>query len=262
MKICFIGASHLPAMESAWPAMRDQGAERSVAAGFLFSTFEELVIADGVLGGSPQRRKVMHAAGRLAEVSLAEWDAFVIVGAFKFKDALEVYDGYRGESYTSVSAARGVVPQLVSDACFELAMLGKMRAFRAYRFAQALRPATVAPILLLPAPLFRAGVLDYPRHRPRFAPLREGQDEIRLVAAWRRAMDILAGTSFDVIQQAPETLESPALTRDVYSIGTAMPRAGTGRTAPIYDTTHMTTAYGAIMMQRCLEWARSSMLVG
>lgn len=136
------------------------------------------------------------------------------------------------------------------------------RPFREYGSSQALRSATVAPILLLPTPLFRAGVLDHPRCRARFAPPREGQDEVRLVAAWRRAIDILVGTSFDVIQQAPETLESPGLTRDVYSIGTAMPRAGTGRTAPIYGTTHMTTAYGAIMMQCCLEWARSSMLVG
>jgi len=41
-----------------------------------------------------------------------------------------------------------------------------------------------------------------------------------------------------------------------------MSRAGTGRTAPIYDTTHMMTAYGAIMVQRCLECGRSPTLVG
>jgi len=48
--------------------------------------------------------------------------------------------------------------------------------FRAYGLSEELRSAIVGPILLLPTPLFHAGILYLARYRAHCAPLCDGQD--------------------------------------------------------------------------------------
>jgi len=250
LRLCIIGASHVPALADGWARIAGEGGMEGVIPTFFTTSFDLMEVRSGVLTIASERHRSLFAEnGATYEVQLNRQDAFVIAGVGRFKDIVTVYDHSRGESHAEPRPGKHVV----SDACFEAAVLGLMREDRAGRFARMLRAATQAPIALTSVPMFRSGALTYPKLVRRLSPLREAGDEVPLAGLYRSMRQRLYGDDFTLVDQPPETLQSPAFTRDEYSIGT-VPHKG----RMLYDTVHMTGEYGALALRRCIDWARTS----
>lgn len=252
MRVAFIGSSHLGALLDGWALLRDAGAP-DVKASFLGSGFEHIVVEPGRLARARTSPPEALPPDVVNELQLADYDAFVLAGLFPWRSVLQLYGGYRAESHTDVQKDA----QLVSDACFDAAVLGVSQAYPGWQVAKALRAVTARPIALLPQPRLRAGMLSHPKQGAFWTRMRDSGDDARLAASYEGAVRRLAGEDFALVEQPADTLETPVLTREEYSIGTVL-RHG----EPRYDTTHMNGAYGRLMLERCVDWARRTTAVG
>lgn len=256
-RLALIGASHLVALRNASVEMQAEADEAGVAATFIPTSYREgeLTISDGRIRGAfssdrLQRRVKEWGVGE--GVAIHEFDAFVVVGAVQFPLATRTYAQCRGESHTNPSDA---LP-LVSDLCFETTVAGRMRTTPLWKVANALaEQAPMTPIALVPSPFYSAAILSTSEVGPTYLRLRAAGDEASLAGSWRRAIQQLAGSHFVVLHQPTETLETPVLTREVFSVG---PKVLAGQAEPVPDYGHMNTDFGKLMLQRCLDFARTA----
>lgn len=251
-RLALIGASHLVAL---WNASLDMAAEaKGVELTFIPASYDgsELVIADGrITGGasSARVRRRMEAWGVTGGVTIAEFDAFAIVGVVRFPAALTVYQHCRGESHTNPGDA---LPH-VSDACFDAAVAGVGRPTLLWTLARKLAAAAPSvPIAVLPAPFYSASILAHGQGGAPYAELNRLGDEGALAGSWNRALRIMAGDRFTLINQPPDTLETPVLTQERFSVGK---RKVKGSAIPIHDHSHMNAAFGAILLGSCIDFA-------
>ena len=181
------------------------------------------------------------------EVRFADYDALVMTGLFAWRSVVNLYHGYRAESHADTA---GDIC-LVSDACFDAAVLAAACSYAGWPVASALGEATTLPFALLPQPRMRADVATQPKLAARFSRLREVGDDACLAASYDRAARRLAGDRFTLIEQPADTLETQLLTRDDYAAGPPFLHKGEAS----YDGTHMNGAYGRLMLERCMDWA-------
>lgn len=247
MRLCILGASHIVALRSAWQAMPAGERPAGLRVSFLPGGRDigDVVFADGSLRPASVAAQARQAElGETDQVTLADFDAFAVIGVASFRAALNVYAACRGEAH----AARGEGHQLVSDACFEAAVAGIVAARAPWWLAARLRTETKAPIAVMAAPMYAASVLRDARFGARFEGLRRDGDEAALAASMERAMRRLTHTDFSLIHQPAETLDSPATTKERFRSGKPV-RAAAGRVAAP-DVAHMNTAYGRIVLDR------------
>ena len=236
-------------MQKAWHELRDTADYADVEFLFMSAPYEDFLVTDGVVETIPQRSAALAISRQLTKIVLEDMDAIIISSAVRFKDVMSVYEAHRAESHANATGD----PQWVSDECFETAVSEVMRAHRSWRVAAKVRAATLKPVALTTEPLYKASMIDFPRYRSTIGAVRTTGDEAALMASWKAGIRRLAGTDFTLLEQPDETLDSPAFTKEEYSIGTYMPR---NRSVPMQDWNHMTPAFGALIVHQCVTWAR------
>jgi hypothetical protein len=266
MRICVFGVSHRLALEEGWMSLRadgiDIGAQIAFApAGYRPLTLDEAGVpvrdyafADGIAHLKPYtkgRRRYVEDRGLKDGVVLRDFDAFVMVGAIWSGVATRLYAHCRAESHSPHGAS-----QCVSDECFQDAIAAKLRASANWQFVSDLREATTAPIAVIAAPqVVERGYVRSDDRRKMLERLRTNRDEERLHASWRAAVLGLAGPGIDLIDQAAETLVSPFVSRDIFSVPDSLNMQG----EVVNDDGHLNDAYGRIMLRECVAWANAAL---
>lgn len=253
LRLCIVGASHVLALREGAPDLAAECQRRGIRLTFFANKLNAVTVADGLLAPDPPLRSKLRARvlskGGVPDVSLGDYDAFAVVGVGLFRTALQIYGQCRAESHDPGDGSQ----QLVSDRCFETSLANTMRQTEhAHRFSLRLRAATDVPIALLPVPFYKESMADSEEFGPRLIPMRDARAAQALADSYRRAMRRLAGDQFTVIDQAPETLATPALTHDDFSVGKRETSEGI-----FDDPNHMNGSYGRIMLARCLDWAET-----
>ena len=209
---------------------------------------DALDVVDGTLRPrSTDVRPSIRSNAQSQTMDITACDALLLIGVPTLA-ATRLMRGlpaeFRGDSHRQVPGRH----RILSDACFEAALAGLLRDSPAWRLAQRVRAATDRPIALLPAPMPAAGL---PEERGADSPIvvamLEEADAAAMQRSWRNALAQLAGDAFAVIEQAGETLATPASTH----------RRFVGR-----DLHHMNAEFGQIALRRGLAWARGAIIAG
>ncbi len=258
MRLAFIGRSHLVALHAAAQDMRAELDAAGCSLTFKPAGYDatDYTIADGRLHASfasSRLRRRLQDWGVAAGIGIDDHDAFFIVGGMPFNIAVRTYAACRGESH----ANPGHVVPFVSDACFETAVAGLLRETPLWRLGNALAAAApTAPIAFVSAPFYVARVEGVAGKGQPYVDMRATGDAAALAASWRRGVRRLTGSRFAVIDQPPETLATPVLTRNDFALP---PRIASGQAEPVVDDAHMNAAYGAIILRLCLAWAETAL---
>lgn len=242
-----IGNSHVASVLAGFRAMQAVGEDHALAVTIYAvpdAQQDGLELSEGILrAGVAAVGATIRSNAASQSIDIAACDALLLVGmptlaATRLMRGLPAQ--FRADSHRHVPGRH----RLLSDACFEAALAGLLADSPAWRLAQRLRAATDRPIALLPAPMPAAGT---PEERGADTPppvtLLEEADASAMRRSWRSALAQLTGEAFTVIEQAEETLATPASTH----------RRFVGR-----DLQHMNGEFGAIALRRGLAWARGA----
>lgn len=257
VRIALIGTSHLVAVQEASLGMRSELDAAGISLTFqpVGHDGEDFSIVDGRVSTSFRSRRLrsqVEASGLSEGLVVGDQDAFVLIGGYGFALALRTYNHCRAEAHSNP----GEKLTLVSDACFETALAGRIRETPMPSVARTLANAVPsAPIALVTTPFYNARVEETADLGPRYRALRASGDAAELAASWRRAVRRAVGDRFTVIDQPQDTLETPVLTRPIFGMP---PRHVAGKADPVIDNTHMNATYGEKILRLCLAWAKGA----
>ncbi len=156
-RYCFVGNSHVAALKLGWDRLRKQFAdvELDFFAGPQKSMDETSRVGARLVPTDRVREFFRHTSGGQEEIDLARYHHLVLVGmTFRFDFVIEAYMRMRTEAHRDQDA-----PLFVSEAAFEEAILGRVRAQSFFRTLQKVRDA--GPTLwAVPLPRASERVLD------------------------------------------------------------------------------------------------------
>lgn len=258
MRVCILGSSHIAAWKLGWERIRNHHAGLSLTFfGSRGLTLQELKVAGDRLSSDSAMvtRFMAMTSGGKTEIVGAEYDAFVVIAlGFRSREALRIYRECRAESHKGVAGRLA----LVSDACFDAALLGLMRKTVAFNVVSKVREITDRPILLAPQPAMSDEILS---GQSRWIALQEaievGDDRL-LAESFGRISRAVENPQLKVLDQPAETMSSPMLTAAKFQVGA--PHMDEIQEAREDDLMHMNGEYGVIAVQHMMNRLRNGSL--
>jgi len=246
--ICFIGNSHLIALQqalTAWPPILANGAAIKL---FLAPTpwLDFLDYANGaIVGRNPQLRARLKSFSDETQIDIGRYDAFVLVGLRFLVRIL----GLCERIGTIEHRQWGDVDQLVSRTVFAETISAAFANADAIRIADMIRKRSKAPVLLCPVPYRAEQSLDDPQYKS----LRRLHDAAYLESVLqdfhRAAEPIAAERGCEILWQPPETVALPGFTKFEYSRTAAAPDDPKAAT----DRWHGNAEFGRLYMAAILK---------
>lgn len=220
--ICFIGNSHLVALEQAlttWPPPLADGAAIKL---FLTPTpwLDFLDFEDGaIVGRSPELRDRLRSLSDEPQIDIDRYDVFVLVG---LRFMIKIL-GLCERIGTIEHRQWGDVDQLVSRTVFAESIFADFESADAIRIADMIRKRSAAPILLCPVPYRAEHSLDDPEYQSRRRLHDAAYLETVMRDFHRAAKCVAARRNCEILWQPPETVALPGFTKFEYSRSAAAP---------------------------------------
>lgn len=246
--ICFIGNSHLIALEQAL-ALSPPPLARGVATKLFMAPtplLGFLGLEDGaIVARSPELESRLEKSSGETKIDIDRYDAFVLAGLRFSVNIL----GLCARTGTVEHRGSGDVQQLVSRAVFAKTIAASIERAEAVRVADMIRKRSQAPILLCPTPCRPEHALDDPEYKS----VRRLHDVAYLESVveefFRAAERVAADRKCEVVWQPPETIAMPGFTKFEYSRSATEP----DRPSIANDRWHANTEFGRLYLATILK---------
>ena len=250
---CVIGNSHIGAIKSGWEQLGDEA--RPFELEFFGSKSQSLsrtFVEDGVLKTDDQQvQRSLKRTGGSAEIDLARYDLFVIVGA-------GVHFKQLGRMMREATIHPHAEPgrRLVSRPAAAEAFRQRLQQLAAWDLASAISDARDAPVYLIPEPFFARDVIEA-GDKPFITELYEAG----LGQAFSEIFDTACERAFapfgGFVAQPDETRREHMFTTERYSLEpvSLQRMMDMDLEARDDDYVHKNADYGEVMMRSLLELA-------
>jgi hypothetical protein len=248
VRVCFLGNSHLLPVASAWK--REPRGLEATFIGAPGGELKGLAISDGKLTPSCELRAKLTGIGNVAEATLSDFDAFVIVGLhFTVARCAQLFASHRAWRLDGEAAAGADGRPLASRRRLVASTRESLRQIVAMSLAAGLRRVTPAPVLLLAQPGMSERVLEVDSGLGElWRALHERGCEPEVRSIYDEARAELAGEEW-ILDQPAETIANDILTAGPYDFWQR------GKPQDHFHLAHMNVEYDHLALRDLVERA-------